>query len=65
VPGRVTSSDVVKLSAAKAVSGDAIDIKASGGTVMVDGARVVKTDVQASNGIIHVIDTVIMPDDSK
>jgi uncharacterized surface protein with fasciclin (FAS1) repeats len=65
VPGRVTSSDVVKLSTAKAVSGDAIDIKASGGTVMVDGARVVKTDVQASNGIIHVIDTVIMPDDSK
>jgi uncharacterized surface protein with fasciclin (FAS1) repeats len=65
VPGRVTSSDVVKLSTAKAVSGDAIDIKASGGTVIVDGARVVKTDVQASNGIIHVIDTVIMPDDSK
>jgi uncharacterized surface protein with fasciclin (FAS1) repeats len=65
VPGRVTSSDVVKLSTAKAVSGDAIDIKASGGTVMVDGAHVVKTDVQASNGIIHVIDTVIMPDDSK
>jgi uncharacterized surface protein with fasciclin (FAS1) repeats len=65
VPGRVTSSDVVKLSTAKAVSGDTIDIKASSGTVMVDGARVVKTDVQASNGIIHVIDTVIMPEDSK
>jgi uncharacterized surface protein with fasciclin (FAS1) repeats len=65
VPGRVTSSDVVKLSTAKAVSGDTIDIKASGGTVMVDGARVVKTDVQASNGLIHVIDTVIMPEDSK
>jgi uncharacterized surface protein with fasciclin (FAS1) repeats len=65
VPGRVSASDVVKLSTAKAVSGDTIDIKASGGTVMVDGARVVKTDVQASNGIIHVIDTVIMPDDSK
>jgi uncharacterized surface protein with fasciclin (FAS1) repeats len=65
VPGRVTSSDVVKLSTAKAVSGDTIDIKASGGTVMVDGARVVKTDVPASNGIIHVIDTVIMPEDSK
>jgi uncharacterized surface protein with fasciclin (FAS1) repeats len=65
VDGRVTSSDVVKLNTAKAVSGDTIDIKASGGTVMVDGARVVKTDVQASNGIIHVIDTVIMPEDSK
>jgi uncharacterized surface protein with fasciclin (FAS1) repeats len=65
VPGRVTAADVVKLRTAKAVSGDTIDVKASGGTVMVDGARVVKTDVQASNGIIHVIDSVILPDDSK
>jgi uncharacterized surface protein with fasciclin (FAS1) repeats len=65
VPGRVSASDVVKLSTAKAVSGDTIDIKASGGTVMVDGARVVTTDVPASNGVIHVIDTVILPDDSK
>jgi uncharacterized surface protein with fasciclin (FAS1) repeats len=65
VPGRVSSADVVKLRTAKTVSGDTIDIKANGGSVMVDSARVVKTDVQASNGIIHVIDTVIMPDDSK
>ena len=65
VPGRVSSADVVKLHTAKAVSGDTIDIKANGGTVMVDGARVVKTDVQASNGVIHVIDSVILPDDSK
>jgi uncharacterized surface protein with fasciclin (FAS1) repeats len=61
VAGRVPASAVVKLSTAKAVSGDTIDIKASGGTVMVDNARVVKTDVQASNGIIHVIDTVMLP----
>ena len=65
VPGRVSSAEVVKLHTVKAVSGDTIDIKASGGTVMVDSARVVKTDVQASNGIIHVIDSVILPDDSK
>ena len=65
VPGRVSSADVVKLHTAKAASGDTIDIKANGGTVMVDSARVVKTDVQASNGIIHVIDSVILPDDSK
>jgi uncharacterized surface protein with fasciclin (FAS1) repeats len=65
VPGRVTSADVATLRTAKAVSGDTIDIKASGGTVMVDSARVVKTDVQASNGIIHVIDSVILPDDAK
>jgi uncharacterized surface protein with fasciclin (FAS1) repeats len=65
VPGRVSSADVVKLRTAKAVSGDTIDIKADGGTVRIDNARVVKTDVAASNGIIHVIDTVIIPHDSK
>jgi uncharacterized surface protein with fasciclin (FAS1) repeats len=65
VPGRVSSADVVKLRTAKAVSGDTIDITANGGTVRVDNARVVKADIQASNGIIHVIDSVILPDDSK
>jgi uncharacterized surface protein with fasciclin (FAS1) repeats len=62
VSGRVSSSEVVKLRSAKAVSGDTIDITTNGGTVMVDNARVVKTDVAASNGVIHVIDTVILPD---
>jgi uncharacterized surface protein with fasciclin (FAS1) repeats len=65
VPGRVSSTDVVKLRTAKSVSGDTIDITANGGTVRVDSARVVKTDIAASNGVIHVIDTVIIPDDSK
>ena len=65
VAGRVSSADVVKLRSAKAVSGDTIAVKANGGTVMVDKARVVKTDIQASNGIIHVIDTVILPGDSN
>jgi uncharacterized surface protein with fasciclin (FAS1) repeats len=65
VPGRVSSADVVKLSTAKAVSGDTIDIAANGGTVRVDNARVVKADIAASNGVIHVIDAVIIPDDSK
>ena len=65
VPGRVSSADVVKLRTAKAVSGDTIDITANGGTVRVDDARVVKTDIAASNGVIHVIDTVIIPGDSK
>jgi uncharacterized surface protein with fasciclin (FAS1) repeats len=65
VPGRVLSADVVKLRTAKAVSGDTIDITAKGGTVRVDSARVVKADIAASNGVIHVIDTVIIPDDSK
>ena len=65
VPGRVSSTDVVKLRTAKAVSGDTIHINADGGMVRVDSARVVKADITASNGVIHVIDTVIIPDDSK
>ena len=65
VPGRVTAADVVKLKSAKAVSGDTIAISANGGSVTVDGARVVKTDINTSNGVIHVIDSVILPDEGK
>ena len=61
VPGKVMAADVVKVSSAKAVSGDTLSIKASGGTVMVDKARVVKTDIAASNGVIHVVDAVLLP----
>jgi uncharacterized surface protein with fasciclin (FAS1) repeats len=61
VPGKVTADDVVKLSSAKAVSGDTLPIKVSGNTVMAGNARVIKTDIAASNGIIHVIDTVLLP----
>ena len=62
VPGRVSASEVVKLRTAKAVSGDAITIKAGGDAVTVAGSRVVKTDVAASNGVIHVIDSVMLPE---
>jgi uncharacterized surface protein with fasciclin (FAS1) repeats len=65
VAGRVTAADVLKLKSAKAVSGDTIDIEASGGTVLVEQARVMKTDINASNGVIHVIDSVILPDGAK
>lgn len=65
VPGRVSSAAVAKMRTAKAVSGDTVAISANDGTVRVDKARVVKADIAASNGIIHVIDTVIMPHDSK
>jgi uncharacterized surface protein with fasciclin (FAS1) repeats len=61
VAGRVMAADVMKLKSAKAVSGDTIAINANGGTVTVDGARVLKTDIKASNGVIHVIDSVILP----
>lgn len=62
VPGQVTAADVVGLDTAETVQGDTIDITVDGGTVMVDGATVVQADVMADNGVIHVIDQVIMPD---
>jgi uncharacterized surface protein with fasciclin (FAS1) repeats len=61
VPGTVMAADVVKVSSAKAVSGDALHIKVTGDNVMVNKARVMKTDVIASNGVIHVIDSVLLP----
>ena len=61
VPGKLLAADVVKVSSAKAVSGDTLSINVSGGTVMVDKARVVKTDIAATNGVIHVIETVLLP----
>jgi uncharacterized surface protein with fasciclin (FAS1) repeats len=63
VAGNVMAADVVKLHSAKAVSGDTIMIATNGGTVTVDAARVTKTDIVASNGVIHVIDAVILPRD--
>ena len=63
VPGKVMAADVVKMRSAKAVSGDTMTIAAQGSTVKVDAAQVVKTDIAASNGVIHVIDAVIMPKD--
>ena len=61
VAGKVMAADVVKVNSAKAVSGDALSITSRGGAVMVDKARVVKTDIAASNGVIHVIDAVLLP----
>jgi uncharacterized surface protein with fasciclin (FAS1) repeats len=61
VAGKVTASDVVKLQSAKAVSGDTITVKLEDGVVHVDNATVTSADVLASNGVIHVIDSVILP----
>jgi len=61
VPGKVMAADVVKLNKATTVQGQDVMIKVANGAVMVDGANVVATDVKASNGVIHVIDQVIMP----
>jgi uncharacterized surface protein with fasciclin (FAS1) repeats len=61
VPGKVMAADVVKVKSAKTVGDGTLTINASGNTVMVDKARVVKTDIGASNGVIHVVDTVLLP----
>jgi uncharacterized surface protein with fasciclin (FAS1) repeats len=61
VPGRVLAADVVKLKSAKTVQGSEATIVASSDGVKVDRANVVKTDILCSNGVIHVIDAVIMP----
>ena len=61
VPGKVMAADVVKISSTKTVNGDAVNVKVAGGDVMVDKARVVKADIAASNGVIHVIDRVLLP----
>ncbi len=61
VAGNVMAKDVVKLNTAKTVQGSAVKITAKGGKVMVDNANVVKTDIVTSNGVIHVIDSVILP----
>jgi transforming growth factor-beta-induced protein len=61
VPGKVMAADVVKMKSAKTVNGQSLAIKASKAGVMVNNANVVKTDIETSNGIIHVIDTVVMP----
>jgi uncharacterized surface protein with fasciclin (FAS1) repeats len=61
VSGKVLAKDVVKMDSAKTVEGQSIAIKTTGGGVMVDNANVIKTDIMTSNGVIHVIDTVILP----
>jgi uncharacterized surface protein with fasciclin (FAS1) repeats len=62
VPGKVSAGDVIKLGSATTVNGQAIDITVNGSTVSVDNATVTTADIAASNGIIHVIDSVILPD---
>jgi uncharacterized surface protein with fasciclin (FAS1) repeats len=60
VAGKVMAADVMKLTSAKTVQGQMVNIQVNGG-VKVNGANVVTADVMADNGVIHVIDTVILP----
>jgi uncharacterized surface protein with fasciclin (FAS1) repeats len=61
VAGRYPASRVVGLDEARTVNGDTVDIAAAKGGVMIDGAKVIQADVGATNGVIHVIDKVLMP----
>ena len=61
VPGMIMAKDVVKLHEAKTVNGKDVKIRTEGGNVMVDNADVTKADIVCSNGVIHVIDSVILP----
>lgn len=61
VPGSVMAADVVKITEAKTVNGAMITVKVDGDTVMINDAKVATADIAASNGVIHVIDTVLLP----
>ncbi|MCX7925349.1 MAG: fasciclin domain-containing protein [Fimbriimonadales bacterium] len=60
VPGKLMAADVVRSSQLQTVQGQSITVNTEGG-VQVDGANVIQTDIEADNGVIHVIDRVIMP----
>ncbi len=61
VSGKVAAADVVKLTSAKTLQGASVKISVKGGKVFVDKAQVVTADVMASNGVIHVINSIILP----
>lgn len=65
VSGKVMSKDVVKLRSAKTLQGQTITIRVQGKTVRINDAKVVKADIECSNGVIHVIDKVILPPNRK
>ncbi|MEP5945574.1 MAG: fasciclin domain-containing protein, partial [Balneola sp.] len=65
VPGEVMSDDVTKTMKAKTIQGSNASIKSNGESVMIENAEVVKADMDASNGVVHVIDEVILPPSIK
>ncbi|MGB1975427.1 MAG: fasciclin domain-containing protein [Vibrio toranzoniae] len=61
VPGKIMATEVMKLNSAKTVQGEAVMIAIDDGNVMINNAKVAMPDVEASNGVIHVIDKVLLP----
>jgi uncharacterized surface protein with fasciclin (FAS1) repeats len=64
VPGKVMSQDVARIDEAQTVNGKMVDIEVDGSSVKVNDATVTAADIAASNGVIHVVDTVILPPES-
>jgi len=62
VPGKVMAADVIEMSEAQTVNGTPLSINVEGDTVMIDEATIIKTDIECSNGVIHVIDSVVIPE---
>jgi len=65
VPGRIYSTDALEAGKATTLQGDAIEIMVKNGTAMVNSAKLISTDIDASNGVIHVIDSVILPPEKQ
>lgn len=61
VPGKIMATEVIKLNSAETVQGEAVMIAIDNGNVMINKAKVAMPDVEASNGVIHVIDKVLLP----
>ena len=61
VPGKVMAAEVVKLSEADTLQGEPVKIHVEEGKVLVNNAEVIKTDIECTNGVVHVIDAVLMP----
>jgi len=61
VAGKVMAADVTGIDSAKTVNGQSLSVKVEGDAVMIDNAKVIKADILCSNGVIHVIDTVVLP----
>uniref|UniRef100_UPI0037038FFB fasciclin domain-containing protein n=1 Tax=Rosistilla carotiformis TaxID=2528017 RepID=UPI0037038FFB len=61
VPGKVMAADVVGVKSAKTVNGKEVSVTVEGNTVMIDQSKVIATDIVTSNGVIHVIDSVLLP----
>ena len=64
VPGKLMASDVTSMTGGKTLQGESVTFEVKDGKAFIDGAQIVQTDIAASNGVIHVIDTVILPGQS-